>query len=184
LITCTVFFTVPFLIVVADLMPNRGTPPPSPAPDITPPREVVIEPPEEVEVEEEEIPEPDEEMLPPDLKDLDGIDVTSRGGVPGPAFRFPTFRVTDAIWEGSDVFTRPEAIQSVNPRVSARSRGVVLTEFVVETDGRVTAIRILKTPNAEMSSAVRVALQRWRFAPGRDEAGEVVRVRVRMPFEF
>lgn len=78
----------------------------------------------------------------------------------------------------------------IEPRYPAvlRSAGVqghVLAEFVVDTTGRaeLASLRFPELANPLFGDAVREVLARYRFTPG-EIAGQKVRTRVAMPFEF
>lgn len=67
--------------------------------------------------------------------------------------------------------------------------GIVVAEFIVDTEGRVETetIRVLSTPNDMLSEATRRALALARFEPGRIRYrgnSVVVKVRVNMPVEW
>ena len=67
----------------------------------------------------------------------------------------------------------------------AQTEGRVVVSFVVERDGSIQEITVLSTPSEVLSEEVlRVLRQVERWEPGRNAAGETVRVKFTMPFDF
>jgi protein TonB len=66
-----------------------------------------------------------------------------------------------------------------------RIEGRVLLRAVIGVDGRIEPdeIRVLQSVPALDAAAI-TALRGWRFSPGRDAAGNLVRVLIEIPFEF
>ena len=72
---------------------------------------------------------------------------------------------------GGDV-SAPIAIKRVDPVYtevarSARIEGVVIIEAIIDTDGRVTDARVLKSLGMGLDDSALEAVKRWRFKPGR-----------------
>jgi protein TonB len=91
-------------------------------------------------------------------------------------------------WRGSELLMRIES--STVPRYPERLRGAgiegtVLVQFAVDTAGRVdpASVRILASPHALFTDAVRDALARFRFRPA-EVGGRHVTALAQMPFEF
>ena len=60
--------------------------------------------------------------------------------------------------------------------------GTVLTQFIIEPDGRVDmeTAKVLESTHGQLSAATLKVMERFRFRPGQYD-GENVRVRVEMP---
>ena len=64
-------------------------------------------------------------------------------------------------------------------------QGTVIVKFVVEKDGRVGQVEVLQSVDRSLDNeARRVCKSLPKFSPGRNAAGEPVRIWVTMPFDF
>jgi len=82
----------------------------------------------------------------------------------------------------------PKLKHAVAPTMSAAAAnhggmGTVLVEVLVAKDGRVTAVKVLESPNQYLSEDVSVALKQWVFTPLVIE-GESRAFTFRHPFHF
>lgn len=83
----------------------------------------------------------------------------------------------------------PVPIERVLPDYPPRARarrleGLVLLRAVVDRQGRVEeGVEVLESSPAFDEAAI-AALRRWRFTPGRDDAGNAVRVQIDVPMRF
>jgi TonB family protein len=71
--------------------------------------------------------------------------------------------------------SRPEMIQRVQPvwPEGTRPFGTTILEAVIDTSGKVCAVRILRTPSKAMGEAVVAALRASRFRPARSKGQAV-----------
>ena len=72
---------------------------------------------------------------------------------------------------GGDV-SAPVAIKRIDPQYtevarSARMEGVVIIEAIIDTNGRVTDARVLKSLGMGLDDSALDAVKRWRFTPGK-----------------
>lgn len=83
------------------------------------------------------------------------------------------------------VLGRPVVVRYPATLRSAGIEGRVVVQFVVDTLGRAELgeLRVIESPHALLSAAVREALARFRFSPG-EAGGRAVRTRVQLPFTF
>ena len=83
-----------------------------------------------------------------------------------------------AIRKTSKSVSKPELVSRVDPVwPEGRHRlGVVVLESVIDSRGRVCAVRVLKAPEAQIGAAAAEALEKWRFRPAL-EHGRAVAVR-------
>lgn len=63
------------------------------------------------------------------------------------------------------------------------SRARLLVEFVVQTNGKVTEVRVLSASHAGFDEAAITALSRWQFRPGIRQ-GKKVNTRMQVPLDF
>ncbi len=66
---------------------------------------------------------------------------------------------------------QPKLIERVNPQYPLEMKqqgitGAVTVEYVIEKDGSVTDIKIVKSTDPRFSKEVVAAVSQWRFAPG------------------
>lgn len=71
--------------------------------------------------------------------------------------------------------SRPEMIQKVRPEwpKGVRRLGTIIAEAVIDSSGRVCAVRILRAPSKELGEAVVAALRATRFRPARSKGKAV-----------
>ncbi|HEY0706858.1 MAG TPA: TonB family protein [Polyangia bacterium] len=146
---------------------------PTPAPVETPP--VVV--PEPAVLEEAPAEAPDA----PAAGDAPASDAPTPGGVIGG---------TGAALEFGQVARPPVLLAQEKPEYPRAARfdrieGRVLLRAVIGVDGQIEPdeIRVLHSIPALDAAAI-AALRKWRFSPGRDAAGNPVRVLIEIPFEF
>lgn len=94
----------------------------------------------------------------------------------------PPFRVADGI-------TAPRRLSSVMPRYTEeakkeRIQGVVIVQTVIEKDGTVSDVQILKGLPFGLSEAAAEAIRQWTFEPARDETGRPVTVYYNLTVNF
>ncbi|MBN2524955.1 MAG: energy transducer TonB [Deltaproteobacteria bacterium] len=78
--------------------------------------------------------------------------------------------------------TRIEPVYPVEAR-QAEVEGVVQLEVLIDTEGRVRHVKVLKTPGAGLEKAAVAALSKSRFAPGMVN-GKPVPVKIKIPYRF
>jgi protein TonB len=61
--------------------------------------------------------------------------------------------------------------------------GELEVEFVVDIDGRVSSVQVLRSPHPTIASEARRVVSGWRFKPAKNK-GVPVRVRARQVFDF
>ncbi len=61
--------------------------------------------------------------------------------------------------------------------------GEVLVEFMVDEDGRVMNVRVVRSSHATFEAPTLTAVAKWRFEPGRKN-GRAVRFQMRVPVRF
>jgi TonB family protein len=57
---------------------------------------------------------------------------------------------------------------------AARFEGNVLVEGIVNLDGRITNLRVLKSPGLGLDESVIKTLKKWKCKPGKDRNGKAV----------
>ena len=82
----------------------------------------------------------------------------------------------------------PEPIAQPAPPLpfSAKQRGIsgkVVATFIVTTEGKVADIRIIESPDPELSKSVIKTVQQWRYKPGMLN-GRTVNTRAKQAFSF
>ena len=83
----------------------------------------------------------------------------------------------------------PQCIYCPDPHYSKQARrkrleGTVLMQIIVQPDGSVTDVKVIKSPDAELSSMAVEGVSQWRFKPARLPDGEAVRVPVVVDVNF
>ena len=71
--------------------------------------------------------------------------------------------------------SRPEVTQRIQPvwPKDVRQLGTIIVESVIDTSGRICAVRILRAPSKELGEAVGAALRATRFRPARSKGQAV-----------
>jgi len=64
----------------------------------------------------------------------------------------------------------------------AKFSGAVLVNAIVELDGKITHVRILKSPGLGLDDSIRNTMEKWKCSPAVDSNGKPVRLIV--PFEI
>jgi TonB family protein len=77
--------------------------------------------------------------------------------------------------------TEPVKTETVNPGYPESARkdkvsGVVVLELLIDTEGKVVDIRLLKSPDARLTESSMAAVRQWRFNPARRADGTAVKV--------
>jgi periplasmic protein TonB len=174
---------VSFFQAAAPPPPPPPPPPPAPPkPKVETPKPVEVkmptEPVQPVEI-PKEIPKPTEEVVDTGLDTgLDfgveggvegGVAGGVVGGVPGGIGEAPPPPKEEILRVGGDI-TRPEAITKVNPVYPeaarrARIQGVVIVEAVIDTNGNVNNVKVLKGLPLGLDNAAAEAVKKWKFKP-------------------
>jgi protein TonB len=96
----------------------------------------------------------------------------------------------DDVWRADEVAVPPRLIESVRPSYPsiARARGqeaVVVVQAVIDRGGSVesSGLEVVES-KPPFDDAALAAFRRWKFQPGRDDSGQLVRVLVRQPIRF
>jgi len=105
-----------------------------------------------------------------------------------PALDVPEFDFEESIVNLIDADVAPVPIRKCAPSFPSEARrnhldGRVIVEFVVDENGEVQKPQIASSNHHIFESAAIEAIRRWEFSPG-EKDGEVVKVRMRMPFIF
>ncbi len=95
--------------------------------------------------------------------------------------------VASSVYDINEVDEKPHPVHFVTPdypedALNSKTKGVVLLKFIVNVDGSVSDVTVLKGPEAFHKSATDAASQ-WRFRPAKHR-GKVVPVWIRMPMNF
>lgn len=86
--------------------------------------------------------------------------------------------------------TRPEILHQVQPRYSEKARqvgiqGAVIVEAIIDEQGNVTNVRVLKGLPLGLEQAAVEAIQQWRFKPATQEStGKAVKVYYTLTVNF
>ena len=96
----------------------------------------------------------------------------------------------DDVWSADQVAIPPTVLDAVRPQYPpmARARGqegVVVVQAIINRSGTVEsdALQVVKS-QPPFDDAALAAFRQWKFRPGRDDSGEVVRVLVQQPIRF
>jgi periplasmic protein TonB len=96
----------------------------------------------------------------------------------------------DDVWSIDQVAVPPKVVDAVRPQypVMARARGqegVVVVQAIIDRHGAVEpgALQVIQSLPPFDDAAV-AAFRQWKFQPGRNDSGEVVRVLVQQPIRF
>jgi TonB family protein len=103
-----------------------------------------------------------------------------------------TFTLRDApvVYRVGPGVTAPVVVKQVQPDYpeearQARLQGSVAMDGVIETDGSITGILVIKSSDARFDRAAVKALGQWQFKPGmKDDAPVRVQVRIEMEFHL
>jgi TonB family protein len=85
--------------------------------------------------------------------------------------------------------TLPEILTKIAPDYPVEAKedkvaGMVILQFTVEKDGKISGIRALQDPDSRLTAAAIDALRQWRFQPARDKDGKPVDVLTTVTFNF
>lgn len=164
-------------------------------------------PPEEEEVVEELVEEaPANQLAPPSLVDVPSVNVTAftqplqpppppgltaaAGAITIPVVK-PGTRLGSGMKDLFDVanLDQPPVLRvPVNPNYPFEMRragisGEVLVEFIVDTNGNVAAIQVVRSSQREFEQPALQAVQKWKFRPGK-KGGRNVNTRVQQVITF
>jgi len=113
-----------------------------------------------------------------------------RGGEPGGVVGGRRGGTGDEVWRADQVAVPPSVVETVRPQYPpvARARGqegIVVVQAIIDRDGEVEpdALRVVQS-QPPFDDAALAAFRRWKFRPGRDESGQLVRVIVEQPMRF
>jgi protein TonB len=173
---------------VFEIVDHKLAPPAPPTPVEPPirPREAAVT----IPVPEVDAPEPlpDDTPLPmadPIADDMDGAVFTNLPAGPPPGPSPPAG--DEPIYVGGDV-EPPEALHAPPPRYPELARvagrdGLVVLQAVIDRDGTVRDVRVLRGAPFGMTEAAVEAVRTWRFRPAR-RAGEPVAVYYQLTVRF
>ncbi|MFH1499410.1 MAG: energy transducer TonB [Verrucomicrobiota bacterium] len=163
-----------------------AAPPPPPPPDEPPP------PPEP----EKEEPPPELDTPPPpiSLEQLEMALNPGTGGSLGGDFALPSFDVNQKDLGGLEIFEigdvdsapRPTGPVEFTYPAAAKRRGVtgvVQIEYIVDENGRVSEVTVVKSPDDTLSQATVDVIRKVRFSPA-VKAGKNVKVRMRAAIPY
>ena len=166
----------------------------------------VEEPEKPDKVEDLDEPPPETVMAPPSLQDVPTVvpvDAFTTPITPPPppglvtdrsAISIPVVR-TNSFGKGiKDLFNPADLDQQVQARVKVgptypsdlKRQGIsgqAIVEFIVDTNGNVTAAQIVRSTHREFEAPSLAAILKWKFRPGK-KGGRTVNVRVQQPFDF
>jgi protein TonB len=96
----------------------------------------------------------------------------------------------DRVWSAEQVAVPPRVIEAVRPSYPpiARARGqeaVVIVQAIIDRTGGVESggLHVVES-QPPFDAAALEAFRQWKFKPGRDDSGELVRVLVQQPIRF
>jgi len=96
----------------------------------------------------------------------------------------------DDVWAVDQVAVPPHVLERILPQYPpvARARGqegTVIVQAIIDRQGDVEpdALQVIKSQPPFDDAAI-AAFRRWKFQPGRDDAGQVVRVILQQPIRF
>lgn len=96
----------------------------------------------------------------------------------------------DDVWSIDQVAVPPKVLDAVRPQYPAVARargqeGIVVVQAIIDRRGIVEgeALQVIKSQPPFDDAAV-AAFRQWKFQPGRNDSGDVVRVLVQQPIRF
>ena len=164
--------------------------PPAPPPPIE-------EPPPPPEPEPEE-PPPELDTPPPPIS-LEALEMSLNPGTGSSLagdFTMPGFNANQKslgsldIFDIGDVDGKPQAQKQAPPRYPSAARragkeGFVVAEFIIDTNGATTDIKIQQSSDPVFNQPTIEAIRRWMFTPGKKGNRLVkTRTRVKLPFQI
>lgn len=188
---------------------RKAPPPPKAAEEKTELIQMEMPPiePEEQDVVEELVEDaPANQLAPPSLADIPSVNVTAftQPLQPPPppgltaakgAISIPVIKPGTKLGAGmKDLFDVANLDQQPAPRVQpapvypfemrrAGISGEVVVEYIVDSNGNVAAVQVVRSTHREFEQPVIQALQKWKFRPGR-KSGRNVNTRVQQLFPF
>jgi len=105
-----------------------------------------------------------------------------------PSLELPEFDFEESIVSLIDADVAPVPVNRSAPNFPSEARrnhlnGHVIVEFVVDETGSVHQPHIASSSHRVFESSALEAIRRWEFTPG-EKDGEIVKVRMRMPFVY
>jgi periplasmic protein TonB len=106
----------------------------------------------------------------------------------GPLAASPHQANENPIYEPGNGVTPPVVVKDARPEYTAeakkaRIQGVVELKCVVETDGSVGDVKVIKSLDAGLDQEAVKAARKWTFEPGKKD-GKAVRVRIALEMTF
>ena len=94
----------------------------------------------------------------------------------------------DPIYKPGNGVTAPVIVKQVKPQYTAdamraKTQGTVTAACVVETNGKVGDVKIIKSLDPGLDQEAVKAVKRWTFKPGKKD-GKAVRVRIELELTF
>ena len=92
------------------------------------------------------------------------------------------------VYKPGDGVTAPVIVKQVKPQytadaMKAKIQGTVRVECVVETNGKVGDVKVIKSLDPGLDQEAVKAVKRWTFKPGKKD-GKAVRVRIELELTF
>jgi protein TonB len=152
--------------------PPPPPPPAAPKPQAPKPTPVPVAPVEIVQpiVVPEIIPEPVNEPVAEGVDTGEGVEGGVEGGVAGGEVGGVPNSTGDEILRVGGEITKPERLGGAQPAYTelarkARVQGVVIVEAIIDKEGKVTNVRVLKGLPMGLDQAAVDAVKNWRFRP-------------------
>ena len=94
----------------------------------------------------------------------------------------------EPIYKPGNGVTAPVVVREVKPQytadaMKAKIQGTVRVECVVETNGKVGDVKVIKSLDPGLDQEAVKAVKRWTFKPGKKD-GKAVRVRIELELTF
>ena len=92
------------------------------------------------------------------------------------------------VYKPGDGVTAPVIVKQVKPQYTAdamraKIQGTVTVECVVETNGKVGDVKVIKSLDPGLDQEAVKAVKQWTFKPGKKD-GKAVRVRIELELTF